>query len=174
MAAPAPPTQPKGITRSATTIGVGVGLAIVGFFAIVATVALLVARRRNAELMKREGKSIETASCKEKKTELTGADQRFEKDPADLKPELSSNRPPNHELPPGSNERIEMDLDGQRFEMDPETQKVELGSDNAPTEMDATHGNLGTLSDHVPNLYMPRSSIFLFGRKVTGYWTARR
>jgi hypothetical protein len=168
MAATEPTSQQKSLTRSTTTIGAGVGLAIVGFFAIVATAAFLLARRRNAALIEGQEGSIETVPYQERKTELTGADQRFEKDPADLKPELSSNRPLNHELPPGSNKRVEMDLDGQRFEMDPETQKIELSSEDPPAEMDAADRSLGTSSVRIP-----RSSIFLFGKKVSGYWTAR-
>jgi hypothetical protein len=37
-----------------------------------------------------------------------------------------------HELPPGSNEHVEVDVDGQRFEMDPEAQRFELESNHPP------------------------------------------
>jgi len=112
MAGPNSTTQQKSSTRSVTTIGVGVGLAIAGFLAVVATVAFLMTRRRTAALRTRQDNSFQTVAFEERKSEMTGADQRFEKDPAELKPELGSNQPPNHELPPGSNERVEMDPDG--------------------------------------------------------------
>jgi hypothetical protein len=99
IAAPEPTPEQKSITRSTTTIGVVVGLAVVALFAIVATVALMLARKRNVVLRERQQERNETPASKERKTELTGVDQRFEKDPADLKPELSSNRPPPSRAP---------------------------------------------------------------------------
>jgi hypothetical protein len=103
-----------------------------------------------------------------------------------------SNRPLVHELPPGCNERVEVDIDGQMFEIDPGAQRFELESNhplghelfdnnravelaspsqNARSDSSQSIGKASSENVSPAEKPRPKSSLFLFGKKVSNYWT---
>jgi hypothetical protein len=129
----------------------------------------------------------------ERRRELPGLDQYHEMDANERKYELTSNQPLAHELPPGSNERVEISNEGQKFEMDLDAQRFELESNRPPAHELVDVGRAGESASPTHNARLNlsqsmrkasfdsvvlvenlrhHSSIFLFGKKVSHYRTA--